>query len=128
MEEKEELVTKITITKQAEEAVSQIVARVNEGFDAGRVTRQDVASWVLTRFNETCGDGDVHQIRAEFFNEIALLENILKKAKLSGSVPEELKLALMGQANISLGGAKKNKRGLTNKLTNGQHDESGDAA
>lgn len=125
MEEKDELVTKITVTKQAEEAVSQIVARVNEGFDAGKVNRQDVASWILTRFNGTHADGDIQQIRSDFFNEIALLEAILKRAKQNGSVPEELRLALIGQANLSPGGIKKGKRTLTNKLTNGQHEESG---
>ncbi len=128
IENKEEVVAKITVTKLAEEAVSQIVNRVNDDFDAGRVNRQDVASWILTRFVETVTDTDIQQIRSAFFNEIALLEAILKRAKLSGSVPDELKSVLMGQANISPGGMKKSKRGLTSKLTNGQHEESGEAA
>jgi hypothetical protein len=81
---KEEVVAKITVTREAEEAVSQVVGKVNEGFEAGRVNRQDVASWILSRFIESFSDSDVQQIRAAFFNEIALLEAILKRAKQSG--------------------------------------------
>lgn len=124
----EETVVKITVTKQAEEAVSQVVNKVNDGFDAGRVNRQDVASWILTRFVETFSDMDVQLIRSAFFNEIALLEAILKKAKQSGNLPTELKTALMGQINLQPTESRKTKRGLTKTLTNGQHKESEEAA
>lgn len=127
MAEKEDIVSKITITKSAEEAVSQVVSKVNDGFEGGRVNRQDVASWILSRFVETFSDMETQQIRAAFFNEIALLEAILKKAKQSGSVPAELKTALLGQVNLSLG-SKRSKKVLTNKLTDGQLEESEEAA
>ncbi len=120
----EEAIAKITVTKLAEEAVSQIVSRVNDGYDAGRVNRQDVASWILTRFIETFSEAEVQQIRAAFFNEIALLEAILKKAKQGGNLSEELKSALMGQVNVTTLGPKKTKRSLTRRLTNGQSIES----
>ena len=68
MNNKEEVVAKITVTKEAEEAVSLVVGKVNDGFEAGRVNRQDVASWILSRFVEFCSDADVQQIRAAFFN------------------------------------------------------------
>jgi hypothetical protein len=128
MIQKEDLVAKITVTKEAEEAVSQIVSKVNDGFEGGRVNRQDVASWILSRFLETFSDTDVQQLRAAFFNEIALLEAILKRAKQSGNIPDELKAALMGQVNGAALSPKKIRRGLTNKLADGQHGESGDAA
>jgi len=115
---KEELIAKITVTKEAEAAVSQIVTRVNEGFEAGRVNRQDVASWIINRFIETFSDAEVQQIRATFFNEIALLEAILKKAKQSGSVPTELKAALIGQVNTTSNSVKKAKRSLTKESIN----------
>lgn len=122
----EETIAKITITKQAEEAVSQIVSRVNDGFEAGRVNRQDVASWILTRFVDSYADTEVQQIRAAFFNEIALLEAILKRAKQSGNVPTELRSALMGQVNAPSIGPKKSKRSLTKEFINDElkkHEE-----
>ena len=114
---KEEVVAKITVTREAEEAVSQVVGKVNEGFEAGRVNRQDVASWILSRFIESFSDSDVQQIRAAFFNEIALLEAI-KKAKQNGNVPTELKAALLGQLNMASGPVKKGKRSLTKESIN----------
>lgn len=115
---KEEVVAKITVTREAEEAVSHVVGKVNEGFEAGRVNRQDVASWILSRFIESFSDSDVQQIRAAFFSEIALLEAILKKAKQNGSVPTELKTALLGQLNMASGPVKKGKRSLTKEFIN----------
>lgn len=120
---KEEIISKITITKSAEEAVSQVISKVNDGFEGGRVNRQDVASWILSRFVETFSDMEVQQIRAAFFNEIALLEAILKKAKQSGSVPADLKTALMGQLSMGPVISKKGKRNLTDRLANGQLKE-----
>ncbi len=128
MEQKDELIAKITVTKLAEEAVSQIVGRVNDGFEAGRVNRQDVASWILTRFIETFSDVEIQQIRAAFFNEIALLEAILKRAKQSGNIPSELKSALMGQVSAPLAGSKKIKRGLTKEFINDELKKDEEAA
>ncbi|MGZ3772739.1 MAG: hypothetical protein ACXVCY_15875 [Pseudobdellovibrionaceae bacterium] len=128
MIEKEELVAKITVTKEAEEAVSQIVTKVNDGFEAGRVNRQDVASWILTRFIETFSESEIQQIRSAFFNEIALLEAILKKAKQSGNVPAELKVALMGQVNVNPCTGKKVKRGLTKEFINDELKRNEEAA
>ena len=128
MSQKEEVIAKITVTKEAEEAVSQIVTKVNEGFEAGRVNRQDVASWIISRFIETFSDVEIQQIRAAFFNEIALLEAILKKAKQSGSVPSELKTALLGQVNMVSSTSKKSKRGLTDRLANGQLERNEETA
>lgn len=123
----EETVVKITVTKQAEEAVSHVVNKVNDGFDAGRVNRQDVTSWILTRFVETFSDIEVQQIRAAFFNEIALLEAILKRAKQNGNLPPELKTALMGQINLP-SVPKKSKRALTKEYINDVLERNEDAA
>lgn len=128
MNNKEEVVAKITVTKEAEEAVSLIVGKVNAGFEAGRVNRQDVASWILSRFLESVSDADVQQIRSAFFNEIALLEAILKKAKQNGSVPAELKTALMGQVNLAQGSAKKSKKPLTREFINDELKKGEEAA
>ena len=128
MTQKEDVVAKITVTKEAEEAVSQIVAKVNDGFEGGRVNRQDVASWILTRFIETFSDLEIQQLRATFFNEIALLEVILKRAKQSGSVPAELKAALLGQMGSQSPTIKKTKRSLTSVVNNVHIKKDEDAA
>ena len=78
----EEVSAKITVTKAAEKAVSEVVLRVNDGFDAGRVNRQDVASWILIKFKETFGNEEIGQIRAIHIDEIAFLESKLRRHTL----------------------------------------------
>jgi hypothetical protein len=128
MNNKEEIIAKITVTREAEEAVSLVVSKVNDGFEAGRVNRQDVASWILSRFIESFSDADVQQIRAAFFNEIALLEAILKRAKINGNIPVELKAALMGQVNLAQSSVKKSKKPLTKEFINDELRKDEDAA
>lgn len=86
-----EEIVKITVTKEAGEKLSSILAKVNEGFEAGRITRQDIASWILIRFEKSFGENEIQQIRKEFFSEKVLLETILKRVKSSGEFPEFLR-------------------------------------
>jgi len=72
---------KITVTKQAENLLEDMLRRINEGFDGGRVTRQDLVSWVLTYFHRECFPESIEAIRREHFDRIAYLEHVLKQAK-----------------------------------------------
>ena len=107
----EETSAKITVTKAAEKAVSEVVLRVNDGFDAGRVNRQDVASWILLKFKETFGIEEIGHIRAIHIDEIAFLESLLKKAKESGKVPTQVRELLRLHIGNDLA-SKKNKKVL----------------
>ena len=110
----EEVSAKITVTKAAEKAVSEVVLRVNDGFDAGRVNRQDVASWILIKFKETFGNEEIGQIRAIHIDEIAFLESLLKKAKESGKVPAQVRELLKLHIGLDMA-PKKSKKNLTNE-------------
>jgi hypothetical protein len=100
LEKTEEEYIKVTVTKGAEKAVTDLLLRVNDGYEGGRVTRQDLLSWILKRFGEECSDQEIRAIRLDHFDEIALLELSLKKFKQAGSLPPELKKLLMAQAGI----------------------------
>ena len=43
-EKKLDEVVKITISKEAESNLVQVLKRVNDGFDAGRINRQELAA------------------------------------------------------------------------------------
>jgi hypothetical protein len=75
---------------------------VNEGFGAGKVNRQDIASWIIDRFKKSFSDSDIQQIRKDFFSEKVLLESILKQAKASGDVPDFLREALKKYLHLKL--------------------------
>ena len=103
-------VVKITITREAAEALGEVVSRVSEGFECGRITRQGVASWILIRFKKTCVEGDVSQIRQSHYDDASMLDSVLRQIKESGEMPEYLRNALrkqFGAASESLPRAKK---------------------
>lgn len=91
---------KITISRAAEEAAAGLVEKVNTGFEAGKVTRQDLISWIVLRFSGACTDQEVRAIRADHFDEIALLEQSFRRYKQAGRIPPELKKLLLAQAGI----------------------------
>ncbi len=109
---------RLTVSKSAEQALMSIMERVNDGFEAGRVNRTDLASWVLIKFAERISDGDIREIRSEHFNELALLESIYKRAKDSGRVPAELRALLQSQIGLEPGPRKAARSRLTKASIN----------
>ncbi len=112
---------KISITTEAEKTVSKLVLRINDGFEGGRVSRQDVASWFLLRSAEKFGDDELQQIRSEFFNERDYLSTVLKKAKGSHDLPKELRTLLRSSSGVSAEKRKAKKRLIpdyTNEVIN----------
>lgn len=51
--EKIEEIVKITITKEAGENLNKFLEKVNDGFEAGKVNRQDISSWIICNFKKT---------------------------------------------------------------------------
>jgi len=52
--------------------------------------------------NEKLSESDICEIRAEHFDEVTVLEAVLRKAKESGQVPKELREFLQHQAGFVL--------------------------
>ena len=90
----EELVSRITVTNEALEALDKLLNEVNEGFDAGRVSKQDLAGWILVNFKSLVEENYVDKIRSEFFNELVRFKSLLKLAQLSGEITPDIKKAL----------------------------------
>ena len=90
-------VLRLAISKAADEALATIVERVNDGFNGGRVNRTQTVSWLLIRQAERLSDTFIREIRADHFDEVALLEATLKQAKASGKLPAELRAFLQKQ-------------------------------
>lgn len=86
--------TKITITKEVGERLMELVARVNEGFEAGRVHRQDIASWIIGRYLSSVTEAEVHDIRISHYDDEAMFESLYRRAKETGEVPDFLREAL----------------------------------
>jgi len=117
-ENKTDEIQRITVSKLGQDALTAIVERVNDGFIGGKINRTQAANWIMMRFNDNITDTEIREIRAEHFDEVAVLEAILRKAKESGKVPTEFKALLLKQLESSDQPKKKAKNALTNKNIN----------
>lgn len=119
---------KITIEKEAADLLKELVLRVNNGFDAGHVHRQDIASWIITRFMSMVTEADINQIRLSHYSDEAMFEAQYRKMKETGAVPDFLRDAMRKQFEVRADAPKKAKKPLTSKYINDVHSKNGDAA
>lgn len=80
----EATLAKIAVTGSADEALSKALELVNHNFDGGRVTKIDLASWLLHRIAEQMNETMIDEIRKAYFNQVVYLEALVKKMKASG--------------------------------------------
>jgi len=108
-----EEVQRIAVSKEAQDAISEVMERVNSGFFGGKVNRMQIANWALIHLKEVLSEANIMQIRSEHFDEITLLESILRRAKENGKVPLEFKDLLQKQFGTPENAKNKSKRALT---------------
>lgn len=104
-------IVKITVSKESEQKLMELLKTVNDGFASGRVNRQDLASWILINFCSQCDETQVENIRADHFDEIMMFESILKKSKETGVLPPEFQALLKQQVGTT--GRSKSRKALT---------------
>ena len=102
-----EEIQRITVSKEVQGALGVIVDRVNNGFSGGKVNRTQMANWIILRFNSELDEAGIKEVRVEHFDEVAMLEVVLRKAKESGKVPTEFKALL--QKHLGLEDTNKKK-------------------
>lgn len=76
--------SKITITSSSDQELGKALERVNQDFEGGRVTKTDLASWLISRGAITLDTTAVEEIRQAHFNQVAYLRALLKKLKAAG--------------------------------------------
>ena len=89
-----EKITRVVISKEAEQAVTEVMDDVNDGFEAGRATRLDVTSYMLIWFKDNAPEDARYTLRMQLADELTMLDSIVKKAKASGNLPPALREAL----------------------------------
>lgn len=95
-----EKVQRIVVSKDAQSSLKAVTDRVNDGFTAGKVSLMEMANWILHRFQAELDEAQIKEIRAEHFDEVAMLESLLKEAKSSGKVPSDFKALLQKQLGL----------------------------
>ena len=115
----EDNLAKIAISKDADRFLGELISRVNDGFDAGKALKQDVASYIICEFGKRADEGDILGFRAMFFNPILLMEATLKRAKETGVLPDHLRDALFQQFqshNAGTPNSRKSKKNLKSNI------------
>lgn len=116
---------RLVISKEAETAVSDMTDAVNDGFEAGRATRFDVASTMLLWCKNNAAEEMIHEIRRQIADGLSMLDAIQRKARLSGELPPEVKAALetyfFGSA---VPAQKKSKKNLKSEYIKDTQEES----
>lgn len=75
---------KIAITSLSDNELSGTLDRVNQDFEGGRVTKTDLASWLILRAVSTLDESGIEEVRKAHFNQVVYLESLVKKLKSSG--------------------------------------------
>lgn len=103
---------RLTINRAAEMALVGAVERINDGFQGGKVNRNQIAVWAILRFSDKLTDDEIKEIRSEHLDEFSALDAVLRKAKESGRLPPELRAFVQKQLGFDEPSKRKGKKTL----------------
>lgn len=106
-------IVKITISKEAEQKLMEVMKKINIGFEYGKVNRQELASWIISKFCGDISEEVIRAIRTDHYDELLVLESILRRGKEEGKLPAEMQTMLKQQLGIGFSTKLKPKKILT---------------
>ena len=66
---------------EAEKLLEEMLNKTNNGFSGGRLTRQDLVTWIIQYFEKNCFTDCIEKLRQDHFDQVAYLEAALRKVK-----------------------------------------------
>lgn len=103
------IVSRVVISKEADDALKVLLAKVRDGFDGGYIERSDLVNWILFNHEKLIGESEIRTIRTAYFDEMLAWNGLTKLANQEGSLSEDLKSQFKSLLNAA---AKKNKEGI----------------
>ncbi len=85
---------RVVIDKDANSFLDEFSRKVGDGFEAGTITKSDIANYVFKNLDKYLSESDIKAIRALHFDERKVLSSMLKKASEQNEIPEEIKKAI----------------------------------
>lgn len=113
-----ENIVKITITKEAGEILAELVIKANDGFAAGKISRQDFTSFLIEKAKSLLAEKDYMQLRQMHYDDASMFEAMYRRMRETGEIPEFMREAMRKQFQGSDDTVKKSKRGLTKEYIN----------
>lgn len=101
---------RLTINGVAEIALSRAMDRVNDGFQGGKINRNQLAVWAILKFAENLDEPEIKAIRAEHLDEFSAIDAVLRRAKEAGQLPSELRAFIQKQMGFDEAPKRKNKK------------------
>jgi len=107
---------KVAISAESDKYLEDIRKSVNEGFSSGRVTKGQLAAWIIAEFWANLTQKQIDKIRADHFDEVAHLEGVVlrlkeaRKANATLAVQDLLAPVLQKQRAATTDAAKKKSR------------------
>lgn len=121
-------IIKITVTKEAGDTLAALVVRANEGFEGGKINRQNLASYIIEKYKNNFSDRELVHLRQLHYDDAAMLEAMYKKMKDTGEIPDFLREALKKQFQGNDEPPKKSRKSLTKEYINDELQEHEGAA
>lgn len=121
----EDAVTKITILTTASAILNDLLVKANSGILGGKVSRQDLASFIIKKASDFLIDKDFIELRNSVYSDNDMLEAAYKQMKASGDIPEFIKEALRKHYMSLDETPKKNKKSLNKEYINGLLEKEG---
>lgn len=91
---------RITMTREAEKALCDLLDKANTDFIGGKINRTQLVSWAIIKMNQDLNDTHLQELRAAHFDDVSALEQLYRKAKDSGKISPDLKAILMREMGI----------------------------
>ena len=105
---------RVVITKDANSILESLVSRTGEGFEAGTITKSDVANYVFLNLQKFFSESDMKALRTIHFDEKKVLSSFLKS---ENDLPEELKKAIRLHYGLTEKDKKKSSKPLSDLST-----------
>jgi hypothetical protein len=78
-------------------ALDQLLAKANDGFEAGEIGKSDLVNMMLLNASKYILDSDLKSLRMQHFDEAKVLGALLKGINQGGAIPEKLRTFLRSQ-------------------------------
>ena len=96
----DEMICRMSITKEAGEALEKLKDEVNEGFVGGKISRQEIASWAIQKFAVQRTPLDIKDLRLSQMTDQALLRYCVEKTSSEGQMAPDLRQLLLMQCGL----------------------------
>ena len=93
---------RVVISNEANSLLEEFTNKVNEGFEAGSVSKSDLANYIFSNLDKHISDSDVKTLRSLHFDDRRVLSSMLKKGANQEDLPEDIKKAIRAHYGVSI--------------------------